>query len=105
MSRLRSLTTLAFRAALLQVLVASSLDSIARADLGPGQVQYNPALNPPFAFFTPSYISAPLPSALAGSSRPNSAAAFVLRTNHFLDSFPCAGFVLKLDSVRVLGHG
>lgn len=63
MSRLRSPTLLAFRATLLLVLMSSNLDSIARADLLPGQVQYNPALNPPFAFFTPSYISAPLPAA------------------------------------------
>jgi hypothetical protein len=63
MNRLRNLAGLTFRAALLLVLMASALDSIARADLNPGQVQYNPALSPPFPFFTPSYVSGPLPAA------------------------------------------
>jgi hypothetical protein len=30
--------------------------------LNPGDTQYNPALNPPFSFFTPSYISGPVPA-------------------------------------------
>jgi hypothetical protein len=39
-----------------------ALESSARAGLDPGQVEYNPALNPPFAFFSPSYVTGPLPA-------------------------------------------
>jgi hypothetical protein len=42
-------------------LVASGYSAAAYAVIGPGQMQYNPALNPPFNFFTPSYAVGPLP--------------------------------------------
>jgi hypothetical protein len=62
MSRLRSFAAFCLRAALAMVLGSSALESSARADLAPGQVQYNPALSS-FSFFAPSYASGPLPAA------------------------------------------
>ena len=68
MSRLWKLALWSGRFALRLVLAAAALDSSARAvvvttPLAPGGVQYNPALNPPYAFFTPSYTNGPLPPA------------------------------------------
>jgi hypothetical protein len=45
------------------VTVLACFDPSARANLDPGSVQYNPVLAPSFAFFTPSYVNGPLPSA------------------------------------------
>jgi hypothetical protein len=42
-------------------LVACGYSAAAYAVIGPGQTQYNPVLNPPFNFFTPSYTAGPLP--------------------------------------------
>jgi hypothetical protein len=60
MSRLPSFAAFCVRAALALVLASSALESRARADLAPGQVQYNPALSS-YTFFTPSYGSGSLP--------------------------------------------
>jgi hypothetical protein len=40
---------------------ASTASAVAPT-LNPGDTQYNPALNPPNTFFTPSYISGPVPA-------------------------------------------
>ena len=57
MIRLRSFAVLACRIGLALLIATSALPSTARADLGPGQVQYNPVLNPPYTFFAPNYVA------------------------------------------------
>jgi hypothetical protein len=47
---------------LLACLALLGLASTASAVVGPGQTQFNPALNPPFSFFTPSYTAGPVPA-------------------------------------------
>ncbi len=47
---------------LLACLALLGLASTASAVVGPGQTQYNPALNPPFNFFTPNYTAGPVPA-------------------------------------------
>jgi hypothetical protein len=56
-----ALTTSRPRNLLLACLASLCFGSTASAVVGPGQTQYNPALNPPFNFFTPSYTAGPLP--------------------------------------------
>jgi PEP-CTERM motif len=63
MIRLRSFAVSACRFGLTLLIASSGLQSTARADLGAGQVQYDPVLNPSYSFFTPSYVAGPIPSA------------------------------------------
>jgi hypothetical protein len=44
------------------LLFASTASALPPTPLAPGTTQYNPALNPPFSFFTPNYVSGPLPA-------------------------------------------
>jgi|GEM_PF-1617513 len=68
MSRLGKLALKSSRTALAVGLFVSAIGSTAWAvsvpvSLDPGNVQYNPVLAPSFSFFTPSYVSGPLPAA------------------------------------------
>src|SRR5258707_13017084 len=62
MIRLRSLAVLAGQFMLALLLASSGLQSTARADLGAGQVQYDPVLNGPYTFFNPNYVAGPVTS-------------------------------------------
>jgi hypothetical protein len=47
------------------VAAAAAIGSTANAvppNLNPGDTQYNPALNPPYQFFSPNYVAGPLPA-------------------------------------------
>jgi hypothetical protein len=61
MNRLGALAVSYSRMLVLACFALLGLASTASAVVGPGQSQYNPALNPPFSFFTPSYTAGPLP--------------------------------------------
>lgn len=63
MSRLRSFASFAYWAPVFLALFSGALTSHASAQLSPnGGFVYNPVLAPSFSFFTPSYISGPLPA-------------------------------------------